>query len=170
MAGDSNMLRIIQKSPNTINGHVISGGSLLSIQFSLAYNLPTEHVYFMAGTNDLLKFMKERYTPKSSKNKMRARLRNLMDSFKTKSINVTFLTIPPISKFSEKMPMSPECFNYFLKKAASFCNFDIIDAYSILNASIKNDICVMNNIHLNTKGSAIIRSAIENHFTGITLQ
>jgi len=161
LAGDSNFLRVLNSSPNTRQGHVISGGNLLSIQYSLLRSLPTEHLFFMGGTNDLLFFHKEKLSKRNVSVNLRALLKRLMKIFGRMSNLVTVLTIPPCPLLDDSGALfNVNDFNQLLNKFASSYGYSVLDVNKELSVVGSSAIDCRDRLHLSKVGVEVVRQCI----------
>lgn len=127
LAGDSSFLRVLGLCPGTRQGHVISGGNLLSIQFSLQHSPPSQCLFFMAGTNDLLRLHNEKISKHKASTQVRALLRRLMKTLVKLAVDVTMLTIPPCPLLDEECAaFNVVDFNNILVKLTLLHGFNVI--------------------------------------------
>lgn len=161
LAGDSNMLRIINKPPNTRQGHIISGGNILSILYSLMYDPPKTKLYFMAGTNDLLQLHRDKFTRRQCLCKLRVIIRRLLKVLCNLTLNVTLLTIPPCPLLEDaNSNVTVVDFNLCLKKNALVHKIPILDVYHVLNEKRSETMSKTDKLHLTKLGADVVRKLI----------
>lgn len=161
LAGDSNFLRVLNHKPGSRQGHVISGATILSIQYSLQRAPPTELLFFMGGTNDLLNFHKLKLSKRKCGQQVRVLLRRLMKSFQKLLLDVTVVTIPPCPLLEEKCAaFTVEDFNFLLVKCAKIYGFKVLDLYDELKEKVSEVINDVDKLHLTETGVNIIKNGI----------